>query len=90
MDAGVEIALIGAIASTISACLATVAVVLGAKNKETLIQVTTQLDGQLTETVELKKAVAFGLGEDKQRNKQEMKDAVKAEVKQANGTEDNK
>ena len=44
-----------------------------------------QMDGQLSETVALKQAVSFAAGEDKQRDKQELKDAVKAGIKEANG-----
>jgi hypothetical protein len=85
MDAGVEIALIGMCGSVLSSILAAVAVWLGARNKDQLIQVSAKVDGQLTETIALKEAVAFGKGEDKQRDRREMQAAVKAEVEATNG-----
>jgi hypothetical protein len=47
--------------------------------------VETKVDGQLTETIALKQAVAFGKGEDRQRDRQAIKDAVSAGITQANG-----
>jgi hypothetical protein len=85
MDAGVEIALIGMCGSVVSSILAAVAVYLGARNKEQLIQVSAKVDGQLTEVVALKEAVSFAKGAEKQRDKQDIKDAVAAGIKQANG-----
>jgi hypothetical protein len=85
MDASVEIALIGMVGSVFSAAMAAIAVYLGSKNKEHLIEITAKVDGQLTETIALKQAVAFGKGEDRQRDKQDMKDAVAAGIVQANG-----
>lgn len=41
-----------------------------------------KVDGQLTEVIALRDAVAFGKGEDKQRDKQETKEAG---IKKANG-----
>jgi hypothetical protein len=85
MEPSVQIALIGMVGSVISAGFAVLAAYIGAKNRATLGVVQKQMDGQLSETVELKKAVAFGKGEDKQRDKQDMKEAVAAGIKQANG-----
>jgi hypothetical protein len=85
MEPSVEIALIGMVGSVLSAVCAAAAVYLGTVNRAKLNSVETKVDGQLTETVELKKAVAFGKGEDKQRDKQELKEAVKAGIKEANG-----
>jgi hypothetical protein len=85
MEPAVEIAFIGMVGSVLSAACAAVAVYLGTVNRAKLNSVETKVDGQLTETVELKKAVAFGKGEDKQRDKQDMKEAVAAGIKQANG-----
>ena len=85
MEPAVEIAFIGMVGSVLSAVCAAVAVYLGTVNRAKLNSVEMKVDGQLTETVELKKAVAFGKGEDKQRDKQDMKEAVAAGIKQANG-----
>jgi hypothetical protein len=86
MDTAVEIAFIGMIGSVLSAACGAVAVYLGSKNKDKLVEITAKVDGQLTETIALKQAVAFGKGEDKQRDKQDMKNAVAAGIKEANGT----
>jgi len=92
MDASVEIALIGMCGSLGSAALAAIAVYLGAKNRgsledhsKALKSVEEKVDGQLTEVIGLRNAVAFGKGEDKQRDKQDIKDAVTAGIIQANG-----
>jgi hypothetical protein len=92
MDASVEIALIGMCGSMGSAALAAIAVYLGAKNRGSLEDhsialksVEAKVDGQLTEVISLRNAVAFGKGEDKQRDKQDIKDAVVAGITQANG-----
>jgi thioredoxin reductase len=90
MDASVEIALIGMVGSVFSAAMAAIAVYLGSKNKEHLIEITAKVDGQLTETIALKRAVSFAAGEDKQREKQDMKDAVAAGIKEANGNAEEK
>jgi hypothetical protein len=80
--------------SVLSAALAAVAVYLGTKNKdlgnenkEQLIEIQARVDGQLTEVIALKRAVSFAQGEEKQRDKQDIKDAVMAGIKQANGEE---
>jgi N-acetylmuramoyl-L-alanine amidase len=85
MDQAVEIAWISMCGSVLSAALAAAAVWLGTKNKNTLVEITAKVDGQLTEVIALRDAVAFGKGEDKQRDKQTIKDAVAAGIKQANG-----
>jgi len=85
MDAPVEIALITMIGSVTSAAFAAAAVYLGTVNKNKLNNVETKVDGQLTETVALKQAGSFSQGENKQRDKQDMKDAVSAGIKEANG-----
>jgi len=76
MDAGVEIALIGMCGSVLSSILAAVAVYLGARNKEQLIQVSAKVDGQLTEVIALKEAVSFSKGVDRERDKQAIKEGI--------------
>ena len=76
MYAGVEIALIGMCGSVLSSFLAAIAVYLGAKNKEKLIEVTTKVDGQLTEVIALKEAVSFSKGVDRERDKQAIKEGI--------------
>jgi DNA-binding FrmR family transcriptional regulator len=85
MEASVQIAIIGMIGSICSAVAAAVAAYFGSVNRATLHVVKKQMDGQLSETVALKEAVAFGKGEDQQRDKQDIKEAVAAGIKQANG-----
>jgi hypothetical protein len=95
MEPQVEIAWIGMFSSIFSAGLAAIAVYLGARNRgsledhgKALRSVEDKVDGQLTETVALKQAVSFAQGQEKQRDKQDMKDAVAAGIKQANGPEE--
>ena len=99
MNAPVEIALIGCIGSILSAAFAAVAVYFGTVNSNRLQQqhelitavddrtkvIKAQVDGQLTEVVALKEAVSFSKGVDRERDKQETKDAVVAGIKEANG-----
>lgn len=92
MDAAVEIAWIGMIGSVLSALASTAAVYLGAKNRGSLEDhsvalksVESKVDGQLTEVIALRNAVAFSKGEDKQRDKQDIQSAVAAGITQANG-----
>ncbi|HUD11745.1 MAG TPA: hypothetical protein VMS08_05010, partial [Candidatus Saccharimonadia bacterium] len=80
--------------SVLSAVASAAAVYLGAKNRGSLEDhaialksVEAKVDGQLTEVIGLRDAVAFGKGEDRQRDKQEIKAAVAAGIKQANGPE---
>jgi hypothetical protein len=77
MDAGVEIALIGMIGSVVSAALAAVAVYLGTKNKEHLVEISRNVDGQLTEVIALKEAVSFSKGADRERDKQAIKEGIR-------------
>jgi hypothetical protein len=97
MEPAVEIAFIGMFGSIASAFLSAGAVYLGAKNRgsledhsKALQSVETKVDGQLTEVISLRNAVAFSKGEDKQRDKQELTAAVAAGIKEANGTEEKK
>ena len=70
MDAPVEIAIIGMIGSVLRAVASAAAVYLGAKNRWSLEDhavalnsVEAKVDGQLTEVIGLRDAVAFGKGE---------------------------
>lgn len=80
-----QIALITMVGSIVSALAAAVAAIFGARNKATLHVVQKQMDGQLSETVELKRAVSFSAGENKQRERQELKKAVELGIKEHNG-----
>jgi hypothetical protein len=88
----VEISLITMFGTVTSSALAAAAVYIAAKvnAKAHLIvlkanAIEAKVDGQLTEVIALRDAVAFGKGEDKQRGKQDLKDAVAAGIKEANG-----
>jgi hypothetical protein len=92
MEPQVEISLITMFGTVASAALAAAAVVLvakvNAKAREIVVQnerIESKVDGQISEVFALRDAVAFGKGEDKQRDRQEIKDAVAAGIKQANG-----
>jgi hypothetical protein len=76
MDSGVEIAIIGMCGSVLSSILAAVAVWLGARNKEHLVEIQRNVDGQLTEVIALKEAVSFSKGVDRERDKQAIKEGI--------------
>lgn len=85
MEPQVEIQLITMVGTLLGTVVTGVVAYFVAKLKTQVGTIEVKVDGQLTETVELKKAVAFGKGEDHQRDKQEIKEAVAAGIKQANG-----
>jgi hypothetical protein len=85
MEPQVQIALIGMIGSVLSAAASAVAVYLGTVNKGKLTNVEAKVDGQLTEVLSLRDAVAYSKGQDQQRDKQELKKAVELGIKEHNG-----
>jgi hypothetical protein len=94
MEPQVEISMITMVGTILSTLIAGAVAYFVAKLKtqtadieERVATIQVKVDGQLTETIALKQAVAFGKGEDRQRDKQDMKDAVAAGIKQANGPE---
>jgi hypothetical protein len=85
MEPQVEMQLITTVGTLLGTVVTGIVAYFVARVYARLGRVEVKVDGQLTETAELEKAVAFGKGEDHQRDKQEIKEAAAAGIKQANG-----
>lgn len=85
MEPSVEISMITMCGTVLTSAMTGLVVYLVAKINAKARVIEGKVDGQLTEVIALRDAVAFGKGEERQRDKQDMKDAVAAGIIQANG-----